>query len=178
MDGLKLTLISVRRAYRREKEDSVEKKVLGCAGFDAVAPIAIFLKADLKFEDEAVKGLNELKKQCGHIPEIKELSATELKEGNTPGVDFAHIYNRLYEMKAESYGTIAVDKYGAWGHIDKHGVEHWGDSAGFFPFYLDEKTLEKDLEGWDEKKFYINDKEVTEEEYNRISSQMDFEHKY
>lgn len=143
-----MSLIAIRREYWREEAGSVPSKVLSCAGFDAVAPIAIFIHADLKYEKEAVAGLRELKKQCGHIPEIKDLSVSDLKKGDTPGVDFAHIYNRLYEMVAESYGDIAVDKYGAWGHVDSQGGEHWGDSSGFFPFYTDEETLKKDLEEW------------------------------
>lgn len=145
-----MSLISVRREYWREKPDSIEAKTLSCAGFDAVAPIAVYVHADLKYEKEAVAGLKELKKQCGHIPEIKALTPTGLKEGNTPGVDFAHIYNRLYEMKAKDYGDIAVDKYGAWGHVDSQGNEHFGDSSGFFPFYTDKETLKKDLEEWNQ----------------------------
>lgn len=145
-----MSLISIKREYWRESDGTVEKAVLGCAGFDAVGPIAAFLYADVEYEKKAVDGLKELKKQCGHIPEINALTVTGLKEGNTPGVDFAHIYNRLYEMIAESHGDIAVDKYGSWGHVDQHGNEHFGDSSGFFPFYTDEKTLKKDLQEWDE----------------------------
>ena len=135
-----MSLISIKREYWRESDGTVEKAVLGCAGFDA----------DVEYEKKAVDGLKELKKQCGHIPEINALTPTGLKEGDTPGVDFAHIYNRLYEMTAESHGDIAVDKYGAWGHVDRQGKEHFGDSSGFFPFYTDEETLKKDLKEWDE----------------------------
>ena len=146
-----MSLISIRREYWREEPGSVEAKVIGCAGFDAVAPIALFIHADSKFEKEAVTGLKELKKQCGHISEIKELSTSDLKKGDTPGVDFAHIYNRLYETEAEQFGDIAVDKYGAWGYVDRQGKEHFGDSQGFFPFYLDEETLKKDFKERDEE---------------------------
>jgi hypothetical protein len=144
-----MSLISVRREYYREEPGSVEAKVIGCAGFDAVAPIALFIHADSKFEKEAIASLKELKKQCGHIPEINELSTMELKKGDTPGVDFAHIYNRQYEQIATGFGNaIAVDTYGAWGNIDLQANGHWGDSQGFFPFYMDEETLKKDIEEW------------------------------
>ena len=141
-----MSLLSVRREYWREDDDSVEKQVLGCAGFNDVAPIAVYLRADLKYEKEAIQALDSLKKHCGHIPEIKSLTVEDLKEGYTPGVDMGHLYNRLFEMIAESYGDIAVDKYGSWGYVDECGNEYWGDAAGFFPWHTDEETLRKNLD--------------------------------
>ena len=140
-----MSLVSTRREYWREDEDSIEAQILGCAGFDDIAPIAVYLNADLKYKNEAEKALKQLKKDCGHIPEIASLTPKDVKDGEL-GFDAGHVYNRLFEMIAEGYGTIAVDKYGAWGYIDECGNEHWGDDSGFFPWYLDEETLEKDLE--------------------------------
>jgi hypothetical protein len=140
-----------RREYWREEEGSLESKILGCAGFNAVAPIAVYLHADLEYEKEALKGLRDLKKQCKHIPEVQNISTMDLKKGETGKVDIGHIYNRLYEMVAEDYGDIAVDNYGAWGHIDKCGKGHYGDNSSFFPFYTDEETLKKDLNRYDEE---------------------------
>ena len=104
--------------------------------------------------------MKTLKKHCGHIPEVARLTSKQIKDGDTPDIDTAHIYNRLYEMIAEGFGDIAVDKYGAWGHIGECDDEHWGDSSGFFPFYTDEETLRKDLDQWaedcaDEKKLNL-----------------------
>ena len=143
---INMSLVSTRREYWREEPDSIEAQILGCAGFDDVAPIAVYLHADLKYEKEALDALKSLKEKCGHIPEIASLTSKQVKDGDTPSVDMAHLYNRLFEMIAEGYGTIAVDKYGAWGYIDECGNEHWGDDSGFFPWYLDEKTLKKNLE--------------------------------
>lgn len=146
-----MSLLSIKREYWREEENSVEAKIISKAAFDDIAPIAIFLHADLKYERQAVSALKRLKKYCSHIPEVANLTESQLREGNTPEVhqiDFGHIYNRLYEMIAEDFGDIGVDKYGAWGHIDTNGEEHWGDDSGFFPWYMDEETLRKDLAEW------------------------------
>jgi len=143
-----MSLLSVKREYWREEEDSVEAKIIKKAAFDDIAPIAVFLHADLKYEKQAINALKRLKKYCSHIPEIANLTESQLRKGETPGIDFGHIYNRLYEMIAEDFGDIGLDKYGAWGHIDSTRNEHFGDDQGFFPWYMDEETLRKDLADW------------------------------
>ena len=142
-----ISLLSVKREYWCEDEDSVEAKIIAKAAFDDIAPIAIFLKADCKYKKQARAALKRLKKAFIDLPEVQELSANRLiADGDTGNVDFGHIYNRLYEMIAKEYGEIGVDRYGAWGHIDTNGDEHWGDDYGFFPWYMDKETLRKDLE--------------------------------
>ena len=89
---------------------------------------------------------NEIREGNALMEEIKELTVEDLKDGYTPGVDMGHLYNRLYEMIAEGYGDIAVDKYGAWGYVDECGFEYWGDAAGFFEWIMDEETLRKTLD--------------------------------
>lgn len=142
-----MSLLSIRREYWREEPDSVEAKIIKCAVFDEIAPIAVYFFADASYEKKAVKALKSLKKHCGHIPEVKEFTVSELKEGNAP-FDVGHVYNRLFEMIAEEYGDIAVDKYGAWGLVNDCGDELWGDDSGFFPWYIDEETLREQLLEW------------------------------
>lgn len=138
-----------RREYWREEPDSIEAKILGCASFDAVAPVAVYMYADSDYEKEAVDGFKKLKNDCKNISELKKITTMDVKRGKLSGIDVGHIYNRLYEMIAEDYGEIAVDYYGAWGHIDRCGKGHYGDSQSFFPFYTDEETLKKHLDEWD-----------------------------
>ena len=145
------SLLSIRREYWREKSGSVEDQILHRAGFDDVAPIAIVLHADCKFVRHMSKALQQLKKHCKDVPEVQAVTVAMIKDGRTGDVDFGHLYNRLYEMIAEEFGDIGVDKYGAWGHEDCNGDWHWGDDSGFFPWYLDEESLRRDLVEWNQE---------------------------
>jgi len=145
-----MSLLSIRREYWREKPGSVEDQILRHAGFDDIAPIAIYLHADCEYVNQMLKAFRRLKKACKDVSKIQELTLAGLREGETEGVDFGHLYNRLYEMIAEDFGDIGVDKYGAWGHEDAGGDWHFGDDRGFFPWYLDEETLRKNLVKWNQ----------------------------
>lgn len=129
---------------------TIEEQILKCAGYDDIAPIAVYLHADLAYDKEAKDALKTLKEHCSHLDDIKKLTFTDIEES---GIDFGHIYNILFEMIAENYGDVAVDKYGSWGIVRSGTREElfFGDDSGFFPWYLDEETLKKRLKELEEE---------------------------
>ena len=123
----------------------LEIDIVKSASFDNIAPIVIYLYADLKYEKEAVNALKKLKNQC-KIDEVQKFLVKDLKKGNVPDIDFSYVYNQLFKsiLKEYSFETY-IDEYGAYGWIDNNGDKHSGDSSGYYPFYMDEETLRKNL---------------------------------
>lgn len=126
----------------------MQDKILSCARFDDIAPPAIYLYAELKYKEQTRKGIAGLKRRCKDIPQVQELKAKDVIDGSDD-LGFDGLYNKAFEGVLSDYGLETetyVDKYGAYCYRDKMGHSHCGDSSGFYPFYLDEETLRKDIE--------------------------------
>ena len=121
---------------------------LSCGRFDDVAPIAIYLGADLQYEAEAKTGLSKLKQSCRHIPQLLEVTPKMLANGEEGDVDFRAAYNNMFRKIVEEDYELEthVDSYGAYCYKDKNGSDHCGDDRGMFPWYLHEKELRKSID--------------------------------
>jgi len=105
--------------------------------FDDIASVAICLYADLKYCPQAKKALKKAKQKCP-----TELSTEELETA----IGWDGLYNERVEELATQYGYKTwVDRWGAYCWTDNLG-DHCGDQSGFYPLYLREETLKKDLE--------------------------------
>lgn len=129
-----------------EKFRKIQKQILSCSSFDDIAPPAIYLYADLKYKNQTRTALNRLKKKCSQVSEVKSLKVSDVINGNDElGLD--GLYNEKFEEILEDYNfKTEIDSYGAKCFRDAEGNRHCGDSSGFYPFYLDEKTLREYLE--------------------------------
>jgi hypothetical protein len=130
-----------------EYEDfmKMQDKILVCARFDDVAPPAIYLYADLKYRDQTKKSIAGLKRRCKDITQVQELKAKDVLDG-VDDLGFDGLYNKAFEGIISEYSfETYIDKYGAYCYRDKNGHSHCGDDSGFYPFYLDEETLRKDI---------------------------------
>ncbi|MBE3140605.1 MAG: hypothetical protein IMZ53_08480 [Thermoplasmata archaeon] len=129
----------------------MQDKILSCARFDDIAPVAVYLHADLKFKKEAQRSIAGLKRRCKDIPQVQELKAKDVIDGNDD-IGFDRLYNKAFEeiltryhLETETY----TDKYGAYCYRDKNGHSHCGDDSCFYPWYLDEETLKKQIESFE-----------------------------
>lgn len=116
-----------------ELERCIDEKL----SFNDIATVTVCLYADLKYCPKAEKVLEKAKKKCP-----TELSKSDIERE----VGWDGLYNqRMREILAEYGYKTWVDKWGAYCWTDSLG-NHCGDSSGFFPFYLHEEVLRKDLD--------------------------------
>ncbi len=102
----------------------IEKTVYEKATFDEIAPIAIYLYADVLYEKAARKALAGLKRR------IKELRGVKLKEIYRT-VDIGVIYNAMFEDIVHGEGLKTYcNEYGSLGFY-----KFWGDNVGHYPYY-------------------------------------------
>jgi hypothetical protein len=126
----------------------MQDKILSCARFDDIAPVSIYIYTDSKYKDQARKSLTGLKRRCKGIPDVQDMKIKDVMDGDDV-LGFDRLYNKAFEGVLSEYGLETetyVDKYGAYCYRDKNGHSHCGDDSGFYPWYLDEKTLRKDIE--------------------------------
>lgn len=131
----------------------VTDQVMGCSAFDDIAPITVFLYADLAYDKQARKALKSLKEHCSNVPEVMEIDEKQLTSKAGVGTDtldkvwWDEVYNAKFEEILGAYPVerTYIDRWGAKAYVDAKGNHHSGDDAGFYPFYTDEETLRKDL---------------------------------
>lgn len=128
-------------------DDPVITKAESCAStdlsFDDIAAIAVYLYADVEYEKEAEKSLQKFISVCsGSNEKLNEMDKDEMETG----IGWDGLYNDKFRDILEEYGLKSeIDKYGSFGWRDEEGA-HFGDSSGFFPFYLHEKSLRESIQ--------------------------------
>jgi len=131
--------------------ETIEKKVARCAEFDDIAPIAVYLQADLKYSKQTRKSLSSLKKHCKELEPVQNLQFKDLED--CP-ISFWDVYNLKFREILDEYGLdTSVDKWGALCYIDKQGVKHCGDGHSEFPWYMGEESLREDIEDFNKHRY-------------------------
>lgn len=139
------------KRYKRLKEEGTKNFSTESTNikFDIVAPIAIYLFADLLFKSKAQKALSKMLKTYS-FDSIKDLvvspdvkSVTDLQGNN----DWKRVYNDLFfNIASHAIGGGAskgVDKWGAF-FIKKDGEQYFvGDDSGMFAWYEDSKGIKE-----------------------------------
>lgn len=108
--------------------------------FNAVAPIVIYIHADLKYKKEALAGAKWLKR---NIQKYKDSDIAEFMNGQSDGY-LEDDYNDLFEQIVFSQRdwTPFVDQYGAKGFRDEDGNEVFsGDDSGYYPWYMTAESI-------------------------------------
>jgi hypothetical protein len=114
-------------------EQCIDKEL----SFDEIASVAVYLYADVKYFPPAKRAIEKAKQKCP-----TELTAEELETE----VGWDGLYNKRVEELATQHGYKTwVDRWGAYCWTDNLG-NHCGDQSNFYPLYLHEETLKKDLE--------------------------------
>jgi hypothetical protein len=115
--------------------------------FDAVAPIAIYHQADLRFQQKAKIGLRKLK-AAGVQP--TEAKLDDLRDW--AATTYVELFQTVVESVTDGW-TLYFDKWGARAYKDQHGTPVFsGDGSWEFPWYetaalLKERVLEHQGEG-------------------------------
>lgn len=123
--------------------DKVDKCACETMSFDEIAQLAIYVGADVMYEDKAKESFETFKTKCSHINDVKDLDFKE----DWNEVDWFGVYKQKFAEILDEYGLEPyVDEYGTFGYIDKRG-KHFGDAPGQFPWYSNEKLLKESLKG-------------------------------
>lgn len=123
----------------------MQKQILSCASFNDIAPVAIYLYADVQLKIGATAALKRLKQKCSSVPEVREMDAKDIIDGRDV-LGFDGLYNEKFEEILGEHGLRTwIDKWGAKCYEDARGVKHCGDDSGFYPWVTNETTLKEKI---------------------------------
>lgn len=114
--------------------------------FDLIAPVAVYLFADLYFRKEAASALKRLAKM--EHPVLSGAKPADVLDGDN--ADFWQGYNDAFEaavLELRKGWSFGFDQYGAKTVLDDSGeIVFSGDSAGHHAFYTNFQALSDRLD--------------------------------